>query len=328
MLTLLFCIAAPHQLVARLTAVDFRDMVVKRSAGEVWGVLFIGGISDSDRACALSLAAVEAVAAERSAAHFGVVNVTEEPFLQRYLRIGSVPRLRVFHSGGSDDMRGEITARAVAEFVGDRIPHFVRLFSRSWAHDPVPSAVLFTEHVKVPLLWGSLSAEFADSGIRFGICNEFHIHQQLSISRLPTVVFYNRSKQVHYHGAMDTAALRDALSAFLNGTLSDNDAFDDDGFYRMQEFDDQCRGREFCVLYTGGGLSEEYRRTRLVNKKQAIKFFYGKGDYPFPQMREDTYYIWNPRRKGLIVVPHGESLDSSIDRIINGGAKWIKPNEL
>ena len=315
--------------VIHLNAVDFRDNVIKRDGSSIWAILFIGNVKDVHNACKKALNEFsKASETKHNITNFCIVNLTEEPFLQRYLGISAIPMIRIYFSGGSEDYRQKISAKKIQEFIIDKIPNHVRLFSKSWIKETVPSVVLFTEQTKIPSLWSFLSLDYEGKDIRFGICNQFHIHRQLSITMLPTVIFYNQSKEIHYHGTMNKEELTKAINSFLDGTLTSDDEFDDEGFYNMVDFKEQCNDREFCVLYTGNNLSKEYKKIRLINKKQGIKFFYGKENYPFSQMKDNNYYIWNPRRKGFIVVSNIEELDSSIDRVINGAARWVKPNEL
>jgi hypothetical protein len=254
---------------------------------------------------------------------FGVVNISEEYFLQRRFGVEYIPAAKLFHTNGVEDYHGKFTANGFVDFVSSKLPSFVRTFDRSWLEDSLPSVVLFTDQIRVPTVWSLLSLRYRDRLIRFGMCSEFSIHRELSIARLPTIIFYNGSNTIRYRGEMKEADLQDAVDNFLNGTLTMNDtSFDDEGFYRFSEFEDQCRGRDFCVLYTGDKLSDEYRRVRNMCRRHPMKFFYGDKDWPFKSFSPGKYFVWNPRRKGIIEVAEVEQLAGVIDRVIDGGAKW------
>lgn len=312
--------------VINLSAPEFRDSVLKRDKTSLWLVLFVGL---NQKSC--FKAQREFYKAARQVgrvAKFAIVNLTEEPIIQRRLNIDYIPYVKVYFPGGSEDYRGKYTASGFIDVVTDRMPNFVRIFDRKWLEESLASVVLFTDQIKVPTLWSILSLEYRNHFIRFGICNEFHIHRELGISRLPTIIFYNSSNQIKYHGEMNEQDLKTAIDSFLNQTLTETHDLDDEGFYRYSEFKSQCTGRDFCVLYTGSDVSDDYRKIQTISKRHQMKFFYGNQNLPFKQLKENTYYIWNPRRKAVIQVDEIQGLSPAIDRVIDGGAKWTKISDL
>jgi hypothetical protein len=236
--------------------------------------------------------------------------------------------MKLYHPGGVDDYTGKAKAATFIDWISPKMPNFVRLFDRRWLDESLPSVVLFTDQIRVPTVWAGLSLHYREQFIRFGICSEFHIHREMSIARLPTVYFYNGSTGIRYRGEMRESDLRLAIDNFLNGTLEPDAEFDDEGFYKMSEFEEHCRGRDFCVLHTGPNLVEEYRRIRIVCKRHPMKFFYGEGDLPLKNLKAGQYYVWNPRRKGVIAVEKVSELNGAIDRVIDGGARWMSLNEV
>ena len=323
MLVLLLSLCASESVsVPTLTAPEFRDHVLKRAEGSVWLVLFTGL---NTKACHKAEREFRKAATQASSlCRFAIVNLTQEPFLQRKLQIEAVPLCRVFHAGGTEDYVGKMTSSAFLNLATDKLPNYVRTFDRKWLGESIPSIVLFTDQIKVPSLWASLSVKFKDQLARFGICSEFHIHREMGVSRLPTVIFFNSSGQVRYRGEMKEEDISAAISAFIEGKLQESGSGDDDGFYRLGEFDEQCRGRDFCVVYTGSELSDEYKRVRGTCRRHPMKFLYGSGEAPVSGMRSGVYYIWNPRREAVIEVEDVENLPAAIDRVIGGGASWKK----
>ncbi|KAH0786692.1 Thioredoxin family protein [Histomonas meleagridis] len=312
--------------VVYLDSPGFRDNVIKKDELTTWVILFIGMNHESCiKAHKEFYKASEII---HGVVKFGIVNITKEPFLQRKLSINYVPCIKIYYSGGAEEYRGKQKASHIVSFISEKIPNFVRTFDRKWLEESIPSVVLFTEQIKVSVLWATLSIKFKDQYVRFGICNEFHIHREFSIAKLPTIVFFNSTNQIRYRGSFTEEELSDSISKFLNGTLEINDTFDDEGFYRMDEFAAQCHGRDFCVLHTGNDICNEYRQIRTLCKRQQMKFFYGEGNLPFKQMKENMYYIWNPRKKGFVIVEDIDELSAALDRVVDGGAKWIKAEEL
>lgn len=312
--------------VINLTAPEFRDNVLKRDKTSLWLVLFVGL---GQKQCFKAQREFQKAARQvGKIAKFAVVNITEEPIIQRRLYIEYIPYCRVYFPGGSEDYRGKFTASGFVGVVTDKMPNFVRIFDRKWLEESLASVVLFTDQIKVPTIWSILSLEYRNQFIRFGICNEFHIHRELSITRLPTIIFYNSSNQIKYHGEMNEQDLKAAIDSFLNQTLTETHDLDDEGFYRYSEFKSQCTGRDFCVLYTGAEVSDDYRKIQSISKRHQMKFFYGDKNLPFKQLKENTYYIWNPRRKAVIHVAEIQDLSPALDRVIDGGAKWTKVSDL
>jgi len=329
MIPLLLAIAASDEdTIINLTSPGFRDYVLKRDDTTIWLVLFVARGPKVGKACAKAVREFrKASITAKSLARFAMVNLTEEPFLQRRIGIDYVPLLKIYYPGGTEDYRGKLNENGYLECISAKMPNFVRTFDRKWLDEPLPSIVLFTDQIRIPTVWASLSLQYRDQFLRFGICSEFHLHREMSIARLPTVYFYNNSNAIRYRGEMNEAELKSAIDSYLNGSLSADDAFDDEGFYRLTEFEEHCRGRDFCVLHTGSGLPPEYRRVRQICKRHPMKFFYGAKGAPLKDLKEDVYYIWNPRRKGIIEVEDVANLAGAIDRVIDGGAKWTPARE-
>jgi len=319
--SLVFCQSTK---VIQLDSPSFRDLVLKREDTDMWVVLFIG---HNEKKCHKAEHQFEK-ASEMSGeiAKFGIVNISTDPFVGARMKLEFIPAMYIFYSGGQELYRGQLKADAIVNAISDKMPSFVRTFDRKWLEESIPSVVLFTDQIKVPTLWATLSLKYREQFIRFGMCSEFHIHKEFSIARLPTVMFFNSTSQVRYRGELTETDIKQSIDSFLNGTLSVEDVIDDEGFYRFSEFEDQCRGRDFCVLYTGKKISEEYRNLRIVCRRHPMKFFYGQEAIPFKGMKKDNYYIWNPRREGIISIDSIESLTGAVDRVIDGGAKWTKLN--
>ena len=76
--------------------------------------------------------------------------------------------------------------------------------------------------------------------------------------------------------------------------------------------------------------------SKIISTGDAVKFgemsFRMITDDPFDiegfKLKENTYYIWNPRRKAVIHVAEIQDLSPALDRVIDGGAKWTKISDL
>jgi hypothetical protein len=312
--------------VLNLTTPDFRDYVLRCDETTIWLVLFVGM---NRKVCFKAIREFKksAITAQKLA-HFAVVNISEEPFLAQRAQIEYVPKLKIYHPGRVDDFTGKFTAAEFIDSIGSKMPNFVRTFDRKWLDESLPSVVLFTDQIRVPTIWASLSLQFRDHFLRFGICSAFHLHREMGIARLPTVYFYNGSSAIRFRGDMTETDLTAAISAFVNGSLTSDDSVDDEGFYRLNEFEEHCRGRDFCVLHIGVDLPVEYRRIRLLCRRHPMKFFYGEGPTPLLGLVAGNYYIWNPRRKGIIEIGQVEELAPAIDRVVDGGAKRTAAKEV
>ena len=305
-----------------LDSPSFRDLVLKREDTVIWLVLFVG---QNHKKCFKAEKELEKASHLVSGiAKFGIVNITQEPFLGARMKLEFLPALYIFYSGGQEVYRGHYKSDGFIDAISDRMPNFVRTFDRKWLEETIPSIILFTDQIKVPTLWAALSLNYKDQFVRFGMCSEFHIHKEFNIARLPTVMFFNSTNQIRYRNELTENELKTSIDSFLNGTLQIDDIIDDEGFYRFSEFEEQCRGRDFCVLHTGSKISEDYRNLRQVCRRHPMKFFYGNDYFPFEKMEKNTYYIWNPRREAIIHVKTMDELPGAVDRVIDGGARWIK----
>lgn len=308
-----------------LTSPEFREYVLKRKEGEVWTILFV---AMNEQKCVKAEEIFRKTAITMgNTVNFAVINLTEEPIIARRLKIGYVPFIKVYSQNGGEDYFGKLTIDDITEFLTQRMPNNVRIFERKWTEEPLSSVVLFTDQIKAPSLWTTLSIQHNEEYLRFGICSEFHIHREFGISRLPTIMFINSTHQIKYHGEFNISEINQEIQKFLDGTIEIVTKSDNEGFYRMSEFKDQCYGRDYCILHTGSAISEKYRQIRLLSRKLQMKFFYGDNNLPFSIMKKGQYYIWNPRRKGIIKAQDIDELQSILDRVVDGGAKFAPISE-
>jgi thioredoxin-like negative regulator of GroEL len=106
LLSLLPSLCAPsEEIVLNLTSPGFRDYVLKRDETTIWMILFV---ALSRKSCLKALREFRKAAVTASSlARFAVVNLTEEPFLQRRLAVDFVPLVKIYHPAGSDDYTGK-----------------------------------------------------------------------------------------------------------------------------------------------------------------------------------------------------------------------------
>lgn len=316
--------------IVHLNAPMFRDLVLNRKDTELWHVLFVGQYPNEKRKeiieqCAAAIAAQEKAAnATHKFCNFGLVNITTDPFLAARNQIQYIPYISIYHPSGVEEYHGNHKADSYIEAISNRMPNLVRPFDKKSLDESIPSIVLFTDQIRSPTLWSSLSLEYKDAFVKFSMCSDFYMHKQFNIARLPTVMFFNTTTQYRYRGDLTEDNLKSAIDQFLNGTLKNDNDFDDEGFYRLNEFKDQCFGRDFCVLSTWANISDTLREIRNSCKRHPMKFFYGNESYPFEKVQPGKYYVWKPRGHGLITVDYIEDLSATIDRVLDGGARFQK----
>jgi hypothetical protein len=316
--------------VVHMNSPMFRDLVINRKDTEVWHVLFVGvhpkeNQKEVEEQCAAAIAAQEKAAnMTHRFCKFAIINITTEPFLAARSQIQYIPYISIYHPSGVEEYRGNHKADSYVDAITNRMPNLVRPFDRKSLDESIPSIVLFTDQIKSPTLWASLSLEYKDAFARFSMCSDFYMHKQFSIARLPTVMFFNSTTQYRYRGELTEEELKIAIEQFLNGTLQIDDEFDDEGFYRLSEFKQQCFGRDYCVLSTWSNISDTLREVRSNFRRHPMKFFYGNESFPFESIEPEKFYIWKPRGHGIITVDKIEDLGSTIDRVLDGGARFQK----
>ena len=317
--------------IVKLNGPKYRDLVLNRKDTEVWHILFVGKYQNSDQAKEIEKLCKAAMLAQEKAANethkickFGLVNTTEEMFLAARNQIPALPYVKIYYPNGVEDYHGNHKANSYIEAISNRLPNFVRNFDKRSVDDSIPSVVLFTDQIKSPTLWTTLSLEYKDVFVKFALCSDFFTHKQFNIARLPTVMFFNSTNQIRYRGDLTEEELKKSIDQFLNGTLTLGDEMDDEGFYRHSEFKDQCLGRDYCVLSTWANISDQYRDIRNSCKHHPMKFFYGNQDFPIASFEENKFYIWKPRGHGIIAVNNLKELSSTIDRVLDGGARFTK----
>jgi hypothetical protein len=90
--------------------------------------------------------------------------------------------------------------------------------------------------------------------VQSGICSEFHVHREIATARFPTVYFCHRSTGIRFRGDLTEGDLSTAIDSFLNRSLTRDSSFDDEGFYRLNEFEEHCQG-----ITASGSYAEDIR---------------------------------------------------------------------
>jgi hypothetical protein len=259
---------------------------------------------------------------------FGVLDTQRSQEISNEFDIRAVPTFRIFHSRGDADFVGK---RKERDFVNEAASYLEDLSSpveRSWLDSMLsrPSAMLFTDKPKTPPIWAGISACFHGKSIRIGTSKEDpEMRKHFNVTRIPSVLFMNGTGSKLYKGKIDFASLKSAIEKYFERRLKiDSQQTIEGDFLLPADFEENCLGgRHNCVVYVGKTPHHTLQQLAARCAKHKIKWFVGVKDLPYPFMEKGGIWIYNPRRDGFLYVAEMEQLPEAIDRVLDGGAKWI-----
>ena len=315
-------------MVTRLTSSNFQEEVKHRSNHTVYFVMFHG-----ERCPACQMAYPEFVrAAEESAGmvKFGQVDTSVEYSLANEFNIMSIPRFYIFHSGGQRQYDGDRSARALLNVASRYIPNLSENVTEEWKDkEDLKAIVLFSTRDHAPPLWNGVSCFFEnnDKDIRVGFSNNQTIHQLFGITAQPTILMIDGNTKVVYPGKNKYSDITKIANDFFNGIIPKTPTPTPPPVYvhtlqSQDEFDQQCKGKGlFCVVERAEEPSKEFEEIAKKYRNDHFKFFICGEKCPFDYL-QDNVWIYHHRRDAAIKVTNSTVLGATLDRVIDGGARF------
>ncbi|KAK8882075.1 hypothetical protein M9Y10_044715 [Tritrichomonas musculus] len=186
-----------------------------------------------------------------------------------------------------------------------------------------PKAILFTQKNKIPGYWAALSRIYPPSKVQFGICNEEGLFNDYNITNTPSIVFYNHSKDYVFEGLRKIRFLKESLSAFLTEREDKTPALSE--FYVNEQIPEVCFDYSIsCIFSYDNFVDPKLDDVRSQFKNDPFKFFVGDTHFPFVRIaKRGQYVIYSAKKNSVIVVNNLSLLPPALERVIDGGAKWI-----
>lgn len=361
-----FCISVnfgPY--VKDLTASNFGSEVDNRSNTTVYFVMFHG---QHCPACQMAYPDfIEAANEASGMIKFGHVDTSSEYMLGQKYRIYTIPHFIIFYNNGEKVYNRERTARSFLNAASRYIPNLSETVNESWTEKlsnqnstekvddsdnstDLKAAILFSDKPSTPPIWAGVSCAFSNNskGIRVGFCNDPNVSAKFGVNAFPTILLINGKKRYVYNGKNRFQLIRKTIIDFFEGVLDDsaNHAKKDakqvilmNNLTSIDTFNSDCKGKgRFCVVQGGGSdiansvfdeASKKYRYDHFMfflcpKEKCPLDFVYNT------PLNDNNPKVWifHHKRDAAIVVDDISVLGSTLDRVIDGGARFLPLDKL
>lgn len=322
------CFAGETNL-AILSEKTFNTAVLNHPANEVWFVMFYGEETNESRK------AFEAFrnASETSAGmiKFARLDVARAPQVATQMELSQLPAYRIFHGTEISKMKGKPTVKNFLKVCLKFVQDMAENVTVEWKNEFTgkPSAILFTKKEKTPL-WAGVSSYFAKKDVRIGICKDDEIIKAFGIETVPSVVFYNGTTQHVYDGVFKFKFVKAAIEEWFQNRFVEEEPTTDDGEMMMpDQFNKNCvGGKQMCVIAATKRPPEAMSLLMKEGARRKMKFFAGAVNLPYKFMEKGGVWFYHPRRDAFVHVADEKLLLETMDRVIDGSAKWVKRAQL
>ncbi|OHS96000.1 Thioredoxin family protein [Tritrichomonas foetus] len=321
--------------VIELTANNFQREVEHRDNKTVYFVMFHG-----QHCPACQMAYPEFVEAANEAVgmvKFGHIDTSQEYALGSQFQIYSIPTFIIFHPNGQTTYNRERLARTMLNVASRFIPNLSQPVDDSWLPtNETRSVILFTDKQNTPPIWSAISCEFENNtkNIQIGFCNNATIQKEFGITAVPTILMINGEHKFVYNNKNRFQLIRKTIIDFFEGVIPDSPKPTPapvliDNLESQEDFENQCKGKGlFCVVQKGEEPTSEFNNAAKKYRHDHFKFFLCKPENcPFDFLKESVW-IFHHRREAGIRVDNLETLGSTLDRVIDGGARFVPLEKL
>lgn len=326
---LLYSGQAIEQAFYQLVSSQFRKSVLNRSTNDVWMVMFSGATCP---ACKMAYPHfVNASKLGGGMVKFGYIDVNRCQDIANMYDIRTIPQFRIFHSSGETEYEGNRKARdflnTAASFIVDKSFPVDETWKDSYLLKP--SAILFTNKEKTPKIWSAISSYYHGKPIRIGTSHTDDYLADYGIEEVPAIYFTNGTNNQIYDGKIEYGAVKEAIESFFAKRLKPEQPTEGKSNLTPADFETQCLGgRGICILSLTKKSNDVIDKLSKANARHKFKWLIGSSKFPYKFMKLNDIWVYNPRRDGFLKVDSIDNLEGTIDRIIDGQARWTKRDKL
>lgn len=311
-----------------ITSNSYERLIEKRQKNDIWIVMFHTESNFHSEKAYKKF--VNASNLASGMFHFGLVKTKRDPLLVRKFSLKNQPSLIVFHYDGFAEYTGSYNPSEILHFASKYLQDHTIEIDESWKYNSKPSAILFTNKEKTPILWLGISNIFSKPqyGSRIGICHNSSLFSYFNITTLPRILFVNKSLMHEYTGKFEVALIQRQFESFIEKRLklSENSS---ESILPSNQFINQCvGGQTICVIHTSSEHDPGFSEIQQIYENVEYKWFEGSENLPFEFMKKDEIWIYNPKLEGFINVSHITALNSILKKVYDSSAEWKRKNEI
>ena len=318
--------------VLKLTSKNFASEIDNRGNSTVYFVMFHG---QHCPACRMAYPEFKTAAQEAAGLiKFGEVDTNSEGQLARRFQIMSIPTFIIFHPKGQTVYMKERSARSILNAASHYIPHLAKPVDEDWIQKD-KAVILFSDKPTSPPLWAGISCAFEGSDIEIGFSNNETLSRKFDVVAFPTILMIEKDVKMAYGGKNKFSMIKQAINDFFEGKLRPTPTpeptpppkliYDMEG---QDELEKECKGKGlFCVIEGGDGPSEAFEAVAKKYRHDHFKFYTCGAKCPLHFAKQGVW-ILHHRRDAAIKLSGSDEIGSSLDRVIDGGAKFTPMSQL
>ena len=250
------------------------------------------------------------------------VDIKEHPKVAYLYTVRAVPAFRIVHPKGDNEYKGDTSSESLIEAPLKYIPNKAKLIDESWLPSPTApmSAILFTNKKIVPALWAAISCNYESDKMRIG----FTRSPQLMSNVAPpgSIVFIYKDIVSIYNGQLTYFAVTQAMKAFEEDPKASGTSVSLVTEIRDREqFEQSCRNTGKICIFEVKRSDSKFEEIAKTNHHGPFRFHKCDDKCPFDGMA--NYVIFHGKRNNIISVESIDDLPGALDRVLDGGAKWV-----
>ncbi|KAH0784994.1 Thioredoxin family protein [Histomonas meleagridis] len=321
---------ASESKVVMLTDKTFEAEVLKHKPNEVWFVMFM---TDDDNETVLMMNRFKNASEHTEGmVKFGVLNIRRAPKPVEMYELRNFPSFRIYYEDKNIPYTGPFKVSYLVKNSIKYVPDLSENVTSSWVDSFVsqPSAIYFTNKTKKRPLWSGISTYFYKKPVRIGICRNESLFSSFKVTQIPSVVFFNGTHREVYNGPIRFKSLCEGIERFFEKRFREPiDMTDENEILLPDQFIDYCvGGKQMCLLSVSSQVPSGASTLLKEKGRRKLLLFAGTQNLPFKFMEEGGIWIYHPRKDAFVHIEKAEDLLSTMDRVFDGSAKWIKRAKL
>lgn len=332
MFSLLLCACAANyefnQYVTHLTSNNFQKEIEKRTNRTVYIVMFHGNNCPACREAYPHFD--EAAENSQGMIKFGEIDTNVETALGDQFSILSIPTFIIFHPDGQAQFNRQRIARSFINAASRYIPHLATTIDETWLpSNSSRSVILFTDRQSSPPLWAAISCNYVNKSqhIDIGFNSNVTLQRMFKVTAVPTIMALNGNNYEIYNGKNKYSQIVDFINEFFSRNIAGQPMPTPipeliQPIKSNESFCQVCKKHGiYCVIKGGSDIPPEYNQISIKYKHDPFKFYTCGSDCPYNYAKEGLRII-HPRREAQVIVDGIDLLKTSLDRVLDGSARF------
>lgn len=312
--------------VRQLDSKTFKKVLKDRQKGNVWVIL----LSNRNLEDESHQFFADAAKKSKNNFNFGFVDIRLSPKLSQKFDLSHIPAIFISHSKGLIRYEGSFEEKALLSTVYGSLDDFTIKVDKSKAASffERPSCILFSGEPKSPDYWVRIALNYSSYPIKFGFCNDEETQRNYGAYTTPTYIFTDSGEKEIYPDFLEYDEIVENIEKFFAKRLT-KPTKKIDGIYPPEDFENLCVGsRLTCILSTDKVVSQAFLYQKKANVRLPFLWFSGNKNLPYKFLETGGIWVYNAKRDSFHHVIDSQLLGETLDRVVDGTAKWVQRKKL